>query len=197
MLDNLLLLDGNILLFIQNNIRTQWLNPVMKFITSLGDMGFVWLVTSVIFLLFKKTRVIGVLGIVTLVIDVGVNNVVIKNIVQRPRPFTQVENLVCIIKEPLDASFPSSHTGSSIAASLVFFKKLPGRKGVAFIVLGVLISLSRLYVGVHYPSDVLFGAFTGFIIYYVTLKMENLITCILDKFGILKFDILGFGGIKK
>jgi len=184
MLEELLRIDGNILLFIQDYVRVDWLNPVMKFVTSLGNVGFIWLITSLVFLCFKKTRIVGVLGLASLVIDYGVNNIIIKNIVQRPRPFTEVEGLLCIIKEPADSSFPSSHTGSSIAASLVFFKMLPKKYGVPFLVLGILISLSRLYVGVHYPSDVLFGALSGVIFYILTMKLEKPFTEIMDKFGI-------------
>lgn len=95
-----------------------------------------------------------------------INNILLKNLVARIRPYEVIEGLTCLVRQPRDYSFPSGHTTTSFAAAWVMFRQLPKRFGVPALVLAILIALSRLYVGVHYPSDVLFGALDGIAIGY-------------------------------
>lgn len=156
-------LDGNILLFIQENVRNGFLTPLFTVITSLGNGGMIWILLSLGMLIPKRTRSIGIGGILALLLSLLINNMILKNLVARTRPYEIVEGLVPLVGRPRDYSFPSGHTGSSFAAAWVFYRRLPGRLGIPALVLAGLISLSRLYVGVHYPTDVLFGVIGGIV----------------------------------
>ncbi len=160
-MDKLLELDGNILLWIQDNLRVEALNPVIKFITHLGDAGLVWIVAIAALLAFRKTRKAGIMCVMALIGSVIINNLILKNLIARTRPYEVVDGLTRLIEKQSDFSFPSGHTGSSIAVGVVMFKELPKKYGIPAITLGILISLSRLYVGVHYPTDVIVGAIAG------------------------------------
>ena len=164
MFETLLNLDGNILLFIQEYIRNPILNPIVAFITSLGNEGMIWILLTLLLLIPKKTRKIGVMSALALLGSLLINNMLIKNLVARPRPYTRLEDLMILVPEPGEFSFPSGHASSSFAAAVVLFRQLPKKFGTPALTLAVLIGLSRLYVGVHYPTDVLAGAVTGTLI---------------------------------
>lgn len=83
-----------------------------------------------------------------------------QNIVARPRPFAEIEALIPLIAKPTDFSFPSGHTTASFAVALVMLRMLPKKIGIPAVVLAALVAFSRLYLGVHYPTDVL----TGFVV---------------------------------
>ena len=85
----------------------------------------------------------------------------VKNLVARTRPYEVVEGLVPLISKPTDYSFPSGHTCASFACTLVLYRILPKKYGVPAVLLAALIAFSRLYVGVHYPTDVLGGLAVG------------------------------------
>lgn len=100
-------------------------------------------------------------SLMALVVSLLINNVLLKNLVGRVRPYDLLEGLTPLIGRQWDPSFPSGHTGSSFAAAWVLYRELPKRFGVPALILAGLIGLSRLYVGVHYPTDVLFGVISG------------------------------------
>lgn len=160
-METLVRLDGDILLFIQDYIRNPVLDPVMKVITTLGNAGIVWILLTIALLVPEKTRRIGMMSACALVASLLVNNILLKNLVARVRPYYAVEGLTAIVKKPTEFSFPSGHAGSSFASGCVLWRKLPKRQGIWLLLLAIMISLSRLYVGVHYPTDVLAGAITG------------------------------------
>lgn len=89
------------------------------------------------------------------------DNVILKNIVARTRPYDVIPGLVSLVGAQKDYTFPSGHTGSSFASAVVLCRMLPKRYGIPAVVLACLIGLSRLYVGVHYPTDVIAGAMIG------------------------------------
>lgn len=151
----------NFLLYIQESVRNPWLDPIVTFLTSLGNAGWIWILLSALLLIPKKTRKIGFISFLSLFASLIVNNLLLKNLVGRIRPYDACQSLLPLVAKPVDASFPSGHTGSSFASAYVMYRYLPKREGIAAIVLAALISLSRLYVGVHYPSDVLTGMMTG------------------------------------
>ncbi|MDE7311468.1 MAG: phosphatase PAP2 family protein [Eubacterium sp.] len=153
--------DVGILLLIQEQIRAPWLSPAVVFITSLGNAGIVWVVLSLLLLIPEKTRKAGCISILALLGSLLLNNLLLKNLVGRVRPYDAVTAIVPLVAKPADSSFPSGHTGSSFASAWVLHCHLPKRAGVPLLLLAALIGLSRLYVGVHYPSDVLAGVFTG------------------------------------
>ncbi len=157
----LLTLDGNLLLWIQEYLRNDFLTPIMTFITRLGDAGIIWIAISVLLLFFKKTRPIGLMAFLALMGSVVINNLILKHLVARIRPYEVVDGLTLLIEKQNDFSFPSGHSGASLAASVVFLKKAPKKFGIPALILALLICFSRLYVGVHYPTDVLAGICTG------------------------------------
>ena len=170
-MEALLQLDGAVLLWIQENLRTAFFNPIVTFITHLGDHGYLWIALLLILLVIPKTRKAGLIGAGALLLTFLLNNQVIKPLVARTRPYEVIEGLTILIKKPGEFSFPSGHTANSMAVGVVLFmisqqyqklgdKKLyfPKTAGWIFLVLSILIGLSRLYVGVHYPTDVLGGA---------------------------------------
>ena len=153
-------LDGNILLFIQEFLRFEWLDPIVLFLTALGNGGAVWIALTACFLIQKKYQKTGIAMALSLILVALITNVLLKNLVMRPRPYTMIPELHALVTAA-DWSFPSGHSTSSIAAAFVMFRELPRNIGVPALVLAVIICLSRLYVGVHYPTDVLCGAAIG------------------------------------
>ncbi|MCD8395774.1 MAG: phosphatase PAP2 family protein [Lachnospiraceae bacterium] len=154
-------MEESILLFIQNNIRNPVLDPVFTAITHLGDGGIFWIILTVFLLCFPKTRRAGAYSACALLGSLLVNNLILKNLVNRTRPYEVIEGLVCLVSPAKDASFPSGHTGASFASAVAIYRQLPKRYGVLLLILAALIAFSRLYVGIHYPTDVLGGLVTG------------------------------------
>lgn len=175
-MDALLQLDGNILLWIQEYIRNDFLTPVFIFITSLGDEGFIWIAIALVLLFIKKYRKTGITVGVSLLGSLIFNNIIIKNIVARTRPYRVIDTLTILIEEPGEFSFPSGHTSSSFAAGVVLFLLLPRKYGVPALVLAFLIGISRLYVGVHYPTDVLGGMVMGTILAIAAIKLVEFVS---------------------
>lgn len=171
----LLTLDGNILLWIQEYLRNDLLTPIFKFITSLGNGGMIWIALTVLLVLYPKTRKIGFMCAFALIFSHIANNTVLKNLIARTRPFEHIEKLIVLIDKPSSFSFPSGHTASSFACAWPMLRKLPKRFGVPAIVLAALIGFSRLYIGVHYPSDVLCGMLFGILMGCLAIVfMENM-----------------------
>ncbi|MDO5519296.1 MAG: phosphatase PAP2 family protein [bacterium] len=173
MLENFIQLDGNILLWIQEYVRNDVLTPVFKFITHLGDSGMIWIVLSLLLLISRKTRKVGLASLLALLFSLLVNNGILKNLVARTRPYDVVNGLQLLIERQTDFSFPSGHTGSSFAAAVVMFHALPRKYGVPALVLAFLIALSRLYVGVHYPTDVIFAACSGTVLGILAYRVTD------------------------
>jgi membrane-associated phospholipid phosphatase len=173
MINVLLQLDGNILLFIQKYIRQDWMNPAWIFITSLGDGGQLWLITAVLLLIPKKTNHVGVTAILAVAIGALITNVALKNMVARIRPYEVVSGLEILIRAPHDYSFPSGHTCSAFSAALVYYRMLPRKWGITAVIIASLIAFSRLYLGVHYPSDVLGGILAGAFAAWTGVKVNE------------------------
>lgn len=165
--------EKTILLLIQNGIRNPVLTPFFVTVTRLGNGGLIWIALAVILLIPKKTRKTGCMAALSLLGSLIINNLILKNLTARIRPYEIINGLVPIIRKPTDYSFPSGHTASSFAAACILYRKLPKRFGIPILMLAVLIGFSRLYVGVHYPSDVLFGIISGAGISYVAEMAVN------------------------
>lgn len=172
--------DGQFLIWLQENVRSDVLTPIMKFITHLGDKGLFWILIAIVMLFFKKTRPLGIMAGIALVFSVLINNVLIKPNVGRIRPYEVVDGLKLLIEKQHDPSFPSGHSGASFAAAVVFLVKGPKKIGIPAIIVAALIAFSRLYVGVHYPTDVICGIITGtfcaiisFMIWSITEKKAS------------------------
>ena len=154
-------IDAGILLWIQDNLRIGFLNPVMKFITSLANYGICWIALALMLLIIKKYRLTGLMTAVSMIINGITVNGIIKHIAERTRPYDVIENLTILIERQPDSSFPSGHTAISFATAVVVFRNCDKKIGIPALILAFLISASRLYVGVHYPSDVICGMIAG------------------------------------
>ncbi len=162
-------MDAEILLWIQEHLRSDMLMPVMQFLTHLGDTAFIWIGMAAVFFLFKKARTTGLQMLAALLGSLVINNMILKNLAARVRPYETVEGLRLLIEKQPDWSFPSGHAASSFAAAAVIWLNY-GKNGRAALVLAGLIAFSRLYVGVHYPTDVLFGAADGMLIGWAAVQ---------------------------
>lgn len=154
-----------------NKTQSPYLTQVMKFFTHIADAGFIWIVLCIFLLMFKKTRKIGVCIAIALIMDFIIVNLILKPLINRPRPFMS-RDIAVLIKAPIDASFPSGHSAASFAASFSVY--LYNRKyGVLLMILSSLIALSRLYFYVHFPSDVVCGILLGIGFSYISYKIQN------------------------
>jgi len=153
--------EGQILLWIQENLRFPALDGVMCFVTTLGNGGAFWIALAVALLLFRRTRRCGVLCAAALLMGYLTTNIALKNIIHRIRPYEVIDTLKILVHPESSFSFPSGHSTSSLAAGWVLFRSAKKRFGVPALILGVWIALSRMYVGVHYPTDVLAGSAIG------------------------------------
>lgn len=154
-------------------IRFELLDRIMVAITTLGNEGIVWIIIGVVMLFFKKYRRAGVTVLLGLIFGLVLGNWTIKNIVARARPCAINTAIELIIPYPSEYSFPSGHTLSSFVAATCIF--LRDRKiGVWAYVLATLIAFSRLYVYVHFPTDIIGGILLG-------IALAHLATWIMKK----------------
>ena len=161
MLETLLTLDGAFLLWLQD-LRTPILNALFSFYTQLGNAGLVWIVLSAAMLLHPRTRKAGFWALIAMLFGLLATNVLLKHLVARTRPWLVVEGLTALVDEHDPNSFPSGHTCAAFACCLTWARFAARRRGkVLCLALAVLMGLSRLYVGVHFPSDVIAGCAVG------------------------------------
>ena len=142
-------------------LHTPFLDKIMVFITRLGDAGIIWIVLSIVLLLIPKTRKSGAVMVVALVVDVLLCNIVLKNLVARTRPYDVNTGVHLLVAKLHDYSFPSGHTAASFTAVVALSFAGEKRAWKAALVLACLIAFSRMYLYVHYPTDVLGGVLVG------------------------------------
>ena len=142
-------------------IHTPVLDAMMCGITRLGDAGIIWILLCIVLLVLPKTRKSGVILMAALLVDLVICNGILKPLVHRIRPFDVRTGIELLVKRPTDFSFPSGHTAASFASVRALY--LAGEKKIWISSLGlaVLIAFSRLYLYVHYPTDVLGGVVAG------------------------------------
>lgn len=157
-------LDLNIVIWVQQSLQSPLWTPFWILVTTIGNSGAIWILVSLGLILYPKTRHIGITCALSLVFSLIIVNIGLKNVVARPRPYTYFDASL-LIKEPHDFSFPSGHTSASFAAAVVLYKeRLKLNKIPVYTIamtLAIVMSLSRLYLSVHFPSDILGGALTG------------------------------------
>ena len=148
-------MDFSILYALQH-LHNAVLDRVMVGITSLGNAGWIWIALTAVFLILPKYRKCGVRMAIALILDLILCNLVLKLLVAAPK----------------DYSFPSGHSAASFAAAVSIFV-MHKKEGAAALILACLIAFSRLYLFVHFPTDVLAGIAVGFICAFLAAKIQN------------------------
>ncbi|OOP74332.1 phosphatase PAP2 family protein [Clostridium beijerinckii] len=165
-------IDNLVLSYINNNMHGYIMDKAMVFMTSLGNGGLIWIIISGLLISNRKYRKIGFVALGALILSAILGEGILKHVVQRIRPSADIPAINLLISKPLSYSFPSGHTASSFAAAGVlgkYFKKY----AFGFWGLAALIAFSRLYLNVHYPTDVLAGIILGVICSKITIQMFN------------------------
>lgn len=156
--------DLPILDWIQANLQSPLMDKIMPIITLFGEGGIFWIAWAVLMLIIPKTRKIGIGMLIALVTGLLVCNVTLKPLVGRIRPYDLQEQMgvtINLLVERLhDFSFPSGHTIASFEASVVLLKNSK-KMGIPALIIAILVSFSRLYLYVHYPTDVLVSVVLG------------------------------------
>lgn len=164
------------ILYAINEMHNPVLDKIMVGITTLGDAGMIWIALGLILLFVKKTRKCGILMLVSIALGAVVGNVILKNVIARPRPCWIDPNISLLIPNPHDFSFPSGHTLASFEAAITIF--LHNKKwGSLSLVLAALIAFSRMYLFVHFPTDIIGGivlaTIISIVVYYGYEKIKN------------------------
>ena len=160
--------DFTILDWIQLHLRNAFLDVVMPLITLLGDHGIFFLVMGVLFLIFRRSRRCGLFVLLALLVGLLICNITLKPLIARIRPYDLKPGIDLLIEAPTDFSFPSGHTNASFVFATVIFC-INKKWGVGAFVLAALIAFSRLYLYVHYPTDVLAGIVCGIFAGWITV----------------------------
>lgn len=159
-----------ILDWIRENLSNGFLDMVMPVLTKFADAGIGWIAIALVLLFFKRTRPMGITMGIALLAGVLIGNLTLKPLVARIRPYDVNNSISLLIEKPHDYSFPSGHTLASFEAAMAIF--LYHRKwGIAALVMAALVAFSRMYLYVHYPSDILAGIILGVIIAFAAHKL--------------------------
>ena len=159
-------------------IHNPVLDTLMSAITRLGDAGIFWILLCAVLLILPRTRKSGAILMAALLVDLVVCNGILKPLVHRIRPFDVKTGVELLVNRPTDYSFPSGHTAASFASVMALYLAGEKKLWIPTLVLAVLIAFSRLYLYVHYPTDVLggitVGAAAGALGYWLVKKVEEL-----------------------
>lgn len=163
------------------------LSPLLKLITNLGNMGFIFIMISLIMIFFKKIRKIGMIVLFSIAIGFVLTNLILKNVVARPRPFIdETSDYYLWWKEAGSMiesgySFPSGHTTAAMAFGLSLFLCFKKKWSWVFLLIPLIMGFTRIYFVVHYTTDVLGAILVGglsalisyFAIKYIVKAIES------------------------
>ncbi len=176
-MDPITKIDFQILDFIQENIKCEFLDTVLPIITKLADHGLVPIIAAVVLLMLTKTRKIGLSMGIAFICGGVIGNLILKNVFARIRPY-DIKPVEMLVERLSDYSFPSGHTLIAFETAVVLLMLLKGRKkpiAIGITILAAIIAFSRLYLYVHYPTDVLAGIILGTVFGIVGAKLGEYI----------------------
>ena len=166
--------EFTVLNYIQWYCRNDFLDKLMPVVSFMGKLSLIWVILAVVCLCIKKTRPLGRSLTCYLLFDLVAINGIIKPIVNRLRPCVLNDTVQMLVSTPFDASFPSGHTAFAFGAATILFiyNKWAGLAAYAF---AFLMGFSRLYLYVHFPTDVLMGAVFGVVFAILAYKLEQML----------------------
>lgn len=170
-------MDVQILNWIQENLRCSALDKILPFVTFLGSKGWLFIVMAVLFIGISRYRKWGVSLAVSLSLGLIFGNMVLKNVVARVRPYDFVGNIELLVAKLSDYSFPSGHTLAAVEFCTVVCM-MPVRRiyKVLAVLLAVAMAFSRLYLYVHFPSDVLASVLLGSLFGVMGVRIVEMVT---------------------
>lgn len=169
-----------ILNWIRENLSCGFLDVTMVWITRLADTGILFVALAAFCLLFKNTRKFGATFSLAMALQFFLVSGILKPLVARPRPYDYNNGIEILVKHLSSFSFPSGHT--AIAFAFAFSLLVFGKKGfIPGLVFAILMGFSRMYLYVHYPTDVLFGAIIGSLFGYISYLIADKIFTNKDK----------------
>ena len=154
-------------------IRTEFLNRMMCFVTSLGNCSKIWIFVALI-LGTTQHYFVAVTMLMSLIVTAIGNNLIIKSLCMRKRPCDKYTQVQTFIKRPIGSSFPSGHSATSFACAIALAHFDLGLGSAAFIVAS-LIAVSRVYLFVHFPSDVIIGCISGLTFGWIGIQLATLL----------------------
>lgn len=162
-MESIIGLDTTMIFWIQNHFVTGWLSPLMRGVSVLGNIGAIWILLGVVLLCTKKYRRAGIAVFIGLAFSLLVGNGILKHLVMRARPCIDYSWMPMMVQVPAanDFSFPSGHAFGSFAAAAALFQGVKRWWGISALGLAAAIGFSRIYLFLHYPSDVFAGAMLG------------------------------------
>lgn len=160
---------------IQETLQCGFLDTVVPVLTHLGH-GVVWGIFGLIFLFMRKYRFNGICIATALIATVLISEFIIKPLIMRERPYILNPEFMLLIPEPSGTSFPSSHTSTSFASALQFFG-INRKAGIAAMIFAAVVAFTRLYLYVHFPTDILggivLGLIMGFAVMFIAKRIRN------------------------
>lgn len=169
-------------LYSLQNMHCEWLDKlmVMVFNDIVGSKGQLWAILGIILLVIPKTRKAGISVILSYAFAFLIGDVILKDLIARPRPCAIDETVTLLISRPTSFSCPSVHSMLAFASATAVFW-FHKKSGIAALIFAALVGFSRMYFFVHFPTDVLFGAVLGFAI-------GTAVNCIVKRIHIKKRD---------
>lgn len=155
--------DSAVMTFVQSGFHNPVTDAVFPAVTYLGESGIFWILLSLLIIALGRKngwRTTGCLMLAAMLLGLLLGEIALKNIICRPRPFQEMPEISLLIPPPSGYSFPSGHSCASFAAATIIFLK-DKRPGTAALALAALIAFSRVFLFVHYPTDVLAGSLLG------------------------------------
>ena len=175
-MEGLNLFESNILLWIQENLRTDAFDFLMPYVSAINNAGLLSILAVILLITWAKYRKVGITAFLSLATEAFIVNVLLKNCTARTRPYVVNESLLLLGHIPNDFSFPSGHTGAAFAVATVLFLygkegSIPKKCAAWAVAAAVLIAVSRLYNAAHYPTDVLAGMLIGMLTGVLAYKL--------------------------
>lgn len=167
---------------INDSLHNSFLDWLLPLVSNAGNGGMIWIVLGLVFFALGRveTKKTAVLMVMALFVSFLAGEEGLKQLFQRPRPFETVPGVQLLVLPPQSFSFPSGHAANAFASCLILARRIPALAWPAY-GLAVTMALSRVYVGVHYPLDILAGSLLGIACALLVLKYEEAVFRLAEK----------------